>query len=155
MKVRQRDGLLVRRWLPIFEAAFVASSVCGSAAAASPAAMGQRVFDGPVALHGRLYTQADDLPTKIVRCANCHSFGTSPPVPNSNAPRLSSQWLEQLRQRRGGPKSSYDATRFCSLLRTGVDPVHIVINVEMPRYQMTDEECRALWAFLTRTSNGK
>src|SRR5215475_6648317 len=117
--------------------------------AGAPNDLGSRLFLGLAPLHGRLYTQSDELPSDVARCANCHAYGDSTPVPYSNAPRLNAQWLLANQRRRGGPKSHYDGQRFCSLLRTGVDPVYIVINVEMPRYELTDEECNSLWTFLT------
>lgn len=123
-----------------------------SSSAGSP---GEKLFTGATALHGRLYTQSDEMPSAVVRCANCHSHGGSDPVAYSNAPRLTRGWLVEDRRRRGGPKSHYDMKQFCSLLRTGVGPDHIVINVEMPRYVLTDEECSSLWVFLTEKSDGE
>lgn len=120
---------------------------------ARSAGLGSRLFHGFAPLHGRLYTQSDELPNGAARCANCHAYANSTPVPYSSAPRLSAQWLIVNRPRRGGPKSYYNQERFCSLLRTGVDPAYIVINVEMPRYELTDEECNALWVFLTGPSH--
>jgi hypothetical protein len=121
--------------------------------AAAPIGLGKRLFVGLAPLHGRLYTQSDDLPSEAARCMNCHAYRNSAPIPYSNAPRLSAQWLLGNRQRHGGPKSHYDRQRFCSLLRTGVDPSYIVINVEMPRYELTDEECSSLWTFLTEPAD--
>jgi protein SCO1/2 len=43
---------------------------------------------------------------------------------------------------------------FCSLLRTGIGPDHIVINIQMPRYTLSDNECRSLWEFLTEEPSG-
>jgi len=120
-----------------------------------PASAGDKLFTGATALHGRLYTQSDEMPSGVVRCANCHSHGRSEVVAYSNAPRLTREWLVEDRRRRGGPKSHYDVKQFCSLLRTGVGPDHIVINVEMPRYVLTDEECSSLWTFLTQTPEGE
>ncbi len=121
----------------------------------SAAGRGDKLFTGATALHGRLYTQSDEMPSGVVRCANCHSHGRSEAVAYSNAPRLTREWLVEDRRRRGGPKSHYDAQHFCSLLRTGVGPDHIVINVEMPRYVLTDEECSSLGAFLTDKPDGE
>lgn len=100
-------------------------------------------------LQGRLYTQSEDLPTTAVRCSNCHSHATSTSVPYSNAPRLTREWLQEDRRRRGGPRSHYDLASFCSLLRTGIGPDRIVINIQMPRYALSDGDCRSLWLFLT------
>ena len=110
---------------------------------------GAQLFAGAVPLQGRLYTQSEDLPTAAVRCANCHSHGGSADVSYSNAPRLTREWLQEDRKRRGGPKSHYDLGGFCSLLRTGIAPDRIVINIQMPRYALSDNDCRSLWVLLT------
>jgi hypothetical protein len=123
--------------------------------ASAVASQGDKLFSGATALHGRLYTQSDEMPSAVVRCANCHSHGRSEAVAYTNAPRLTREWLVEDRRRRGGPKSHYDTQKFCALLRTGVGPDHIVINVEMPRYVLTDEECGSLWAFLTDKTGGE
>jgi len=51
--------------------------------------------------------------------------------------------------RRGGPPSRYELGAFCRLLRVGIDPASVVIPGNMPRYQVTDQECRELWTYLT------
>jgi hypothetical protein len=50
--------------------------------------------------------------------------------------------------RRGGPPSAFDRDTFCRLLRTGVDPAWVVVDVSMPRYALSDEQCHALWTHL-------
>ena len=52
-------------------------------------------------------------------------------------------------RRRSGPPSRYDAGSLCTMLRTGVDPAHVIILRTMPRYDITDADCRALWLHLT------
>ncbi|AIS98481.1 cytochrome c family protein [Burkholderia thailandensis MSMB59] len=89
-----------------------------------------------------------DLPATVVRCANCHAAGASAAAANSIAPRLTRTWLADLQSRRGGPPSRYDRDAFCALLRTGLDPTYVMINVEMPRYRVSERDCAALWAFL-------
>ena len=116
---------------------------------ATYATRGGGLFTGTSPLQGRLYTQSEDLPAAAVRCANCHSHASSPSVPYSNAPRLTREWLQEDRRRHGGPRSHYDLAGFCSLLRTGIGPDRIVINIQMPRYALGDEDCRSLWVFLT------
>lgn len=118
------------------------------------ATRGAQLFAGGAPLQGRLYTQSEDLPAAAARCANCHSHGSSATVPYSNAPRLTREWLQENRRRRGGPRSHYDLAGFCALLRTGIGPEHIVINIQMPRYALSDEDCRSLWVFLTEDASG-
>jgi hypothetical protein len=118
-------------------------------AGAANATRGGQLFAGAAELQGRLYTQSEDLPTTAVRCSNCHSHASSASVPYSSAPRLTREWLQEDRRRRGGPRSHYDLAGFCSLLRTGIGPDRIVINIQMPRYALSDDDCRSLWVFLT------
>src|SRR5207253_1429315 len=111
------------------------------------------------------------LPPEVVRCNNCHArevAGMAPATaalvlisasgvtaeerPDSSesyGPILGSRTLMQRVARRGGPPSVYDAVLLCRVLRDGVDPAHVVIDQTMPRYTVTDAECRALWSFLT------
>jgi hypothetical protein len=37
-------------------------------------------------------------------------------------------------------------------MREGIDPAWVVIPQTMPRYAFTDQECGALWAFLSTRS---
>jgi hypothetical protein len=72
-----------------------------------------------------------------------------PDVPRSQAPRLTHDLLLVRHARRGGPPSNYDRDGLCTLLRRGVDPAHVMISVEMPRYTIDDSDCHALWRYLT------
>ncbi|WGS47438.1 hypothetical protein LFL97_40510 (plasmid) [Burkholderia sp. JSH-S8] len=129
--------------------------VAACAAAATPdtaheVSRGRALFVGAAALTGRLSTHPADLPEGAVRCANCHAVGRSASVSRSIAPRLTGMWLSELQARRGGPPSSYDRADFCALLRTGIDPAHVLINVAMPRYRISDRDCTALWCFISK-----
>lgn len=122
-------------------------------------AEGQALFRGEQALRGSLAGQSMALPVMATRCSNCHE--TRQPLPLSDqvasgasaartyASPLSAMWLQQARLRHGGPESVYDVRSLCQLLRTGVDPAMIMISTVMPRYQATQAECEALWAYLT------
>ncbi|AOJ47779.1 hypothetical protein [Burkholderia thailandensis] len=112
------------------------------------AAHGRALFAGAAPMQGRLSMHPRDLPATVVRCANCHAAGASAAAANSIAPRLTRTWLADLQSRRGGPPSRYDRDAFCALLRTGLDPTYVMINVEMPRYRVSERDCAALWAFL-------
>jgi len=39
------------------------------------------------------------------------------------------------------------------MLRTGVDPVYVVISRQMPRYTLSDDQCLDLWRYLMETSD--
>jgi len=110
---------------------------------------GQALFSGTIDLHGRIYTHVADMPSRVVKCSNCHAVADGPEVPRSQAPRLTHDLLLKPRARRGGPASNYDRGRFCTLLRQGIDPAFVMISVEMPRYTIDDANCGALWRYLT------
>lgn len=97
---------------------------------------------------GRIALHQSDLPSDVLRCANCHDSAGTPPVKRTVAPPLTRAWLIEPRERRGGPPSQYDFAGFCSLLQTGQDPTHIIVNVQMPRYTLSTKECEALWNYL-------
>jgi hypothetical protein len=64
-------------------------------------------------------------------------------------PTLTPALLTVAVRRRGGPPSRYDAASLCALLRTGVDPAHVIILRTMPRYDISDADCRSLWLHLS------
>jgi hypothetical protein len=109
---------------------------------------GRALFTGTSPLVGRIATHRSHLPSEVLRCANCHEWEASPPVPLTVAPSFSRSWLLGVKERRGGPASSYDLTAFCTLLRTGEDPAHLIVNVQMPRYELSARDCENLWHFL-------
>jgi hypothetical protein len=62
---------------------------------------------------------------------------------------LSAATLAEPVARRGGPPSRYDARSLCTLLRSGVDPAHVMVQRAMPRFDIDDLQCEALWQYLT------
>jgi hypothetical protein len=128
--------------------------VPGAAAWADGAARGGQLFDGEVALPARIAGQDFALPAQASRCVNCHGPARGDAAsPAARAqrigPALTAGTLSDVVRRRGGPPSRYDATSLCVLLRTGVDPAHVIILRTMPRYDIADADCRALWLHLT------
>jgi len=122
------------------------------AAEASPNldyARGQALFRGDIEMLGRIRSHLEVLPSAVIRCSNCHAAGTEPDVPRSLAPRLTHDLLLAPRARRGGPLSIYDRAAFCTLLQHGIDPAHVVVSEEMPVYVLSDEDCHALWRYVT------
>ena len=99
---------------------------------------------GPI--QARMAQQPDALPALAVRCINCHD--RSGAGAEFRAQVLSRENLLAQMSRRGGPATRFDAVSMCKLLSTGIDPAWIVINQTMPRYDLTDAQCRALWAYL-------
>lgn len=143
--------------------------VAASAAAADET--GQRLFNGQIVLSGRLAGHAEALPAQAVRCSNCHS--TRPSSDGARradaraaagsrvqagtaalpGPILNARTLLEPTARRNGPASTFDSAALCRLLREGVDPAHITLVPVMPRYELSDTQCTALWAYLIRTGS--
>jgi hypothetical protein len=116
-------------------------------------ARGEALFHGAAVMPAQLATHEELLPPVATRCSNCHEAPTvtpgraaADPRPYANA--LDRASLDAARSRRGGPPSRFDATRLCTLLRTGVDPAQVMLPATMPRYQATDAQCSDLWAYL-------
>lgn len=109
---------------------------------------GAALFNGKEPLNGRIRSHEETLPPEVVRCINCHGAKTSNDLSRVAAPHLDKAWLLDFHQRRGGPPSRYDQPAFCKLLRTGVDPAHILIAREMPTYNVDDADCASLWSFI-------
>lgn len=118
--------------------------------ACAQVALGGRLFDGMSSqpqrrLAGRLAGHERLLPPEAARCVNCHVAGPGSP---GFGPPLHAGTLAQPLARRGGPPSTYDAAALCRLLREGIDPAWVLISQAMPRYDATDAQCAALWAWL-------
>jgi hypothetical protein len=125
-----------------------------SSAGAEDAARGRQLFVGEVPLAARIVGQDFALPAQASRCINCHGMTTTAPgasgaLAQAAAPALSAATLGEAVRRRGGPPSRYDAAALCVLLRSGVDPAYVMIQRTMPRYDISDADCRALWQHLT------
>lgn len=125
-----------------------AETTAAQTATAAVSARGRALFTGQQPLVGRIALHPDHLPPEVLRCANCHDAVGSPPVQRTVAPALTPAWLTTPRERRGGPPTRYDAAAFCRLLQTGRDPANLVVNVQMPRYTLSDADCGALWRHL-------
>ena len=121
-------------------------------------AQGERLFHGEALLAGRIVGHTMVLPVTVSRCMNCHEARSTAVSAAASAvaggqagrygPTLDHETLGQLRTRRGGPPSRYDAAALCTLLRTGVDPAQVMIPQTMPHYDIADADCAALWAYL-------
>ena len=139
----------------------VASSA-GAAAGEGAASRGRELFTGAAPLNGTIAGHTSALPPPAARCVNCHAIGSAGPgragaasaaaSAASFGPLLTVQGLTGLVARRGGPPSRYDEAAFCRLLRQGVDPAWVMVPRSMPRYELNDADCRALWAHLTEPS---
>lgn len=132
--------------------------VAGLALAAMPSTAvvddGRGLFDGQRPLRGRIGDHAQWLPPGAAACANCHR--TRPEAADRSSfggrdagPLLDRASLTGHLERRGGPPSRYDRDAFCLTLRRGVDPAGVMLPRAMPRYEIDERDCDALWRFLT------
>lgn len=119
---------------------------------------GEALFRGEQAIPAHLAGQTMPLPAMATRCINCHETrqpaaltdGTSAAASaRTYASPLSAVWLQEARLRHGGPASTYDAQSLCQVLRHGIDPAKVMVSTVMPRYDATEAQCTALWAYLT------
>jgi hypothetical protein len=117
--------------------------------AGSVSERGRALFVGREALSGKLRHHRSPLPAEVVACRNCHALGPDAAPRAARGPRLDRALLLEQRPRRGGPPSAYAEASFCKLLRTGIDPAHVMIAREMPVYRADDAQCLSLWQFLT------
>ena len=123
----------------------------GEPAASASVARGARLFDGTEPLAGTLSGHGVPLPAEATRCIQCHEGPGKPTAaPSGFAPPLNRRELREARPRRGGPPVAYQQASFCRTLRTGVDPAHIVLPRAMPRFDVADDQCAALWDYLTQ-----
>lgn len=144
MKTRH---VLLMPWL-------VGAAALAQAGEPASALRGQRLFAGDAALAARIAGQDFDLTGDASRCVNCHqAVGAAAwsAIAGSQrfGPQLTPALLTQPMRRRGGPPSRYDAATLCTLLRSGVNPAHVVILRTMPRYDISDADCWSLWLHLT------
>jgi len=119
----------------------------------SSVATGRRMFLGESPLQGAIASHAELLPARTVACANCHLGTAGLGSGASFAPVLSRSGMTQLSSRRGGPPSVFAVASFCRMLRTGVDPAFILITRQMPRYTISDDQCRDLWSYLMEAND--
>ncbi len=138
--------------LSVTTAVWVARSSMGTPA------RGARLFDGRAPLTATLAGHTTPLPTQTARCSQCHA-GPGAVTPSAAdgrtafpGPPLDSQHLRAALSRRGGPPTAYDLASFCRTLREGIDPAHVVLPRTMPRFDIDDTRCEALWTHLTGTT---
>lgn len=134
----------------------LAVSIGPTKAASSPDenARGKRIFNGEEALQGKITGHSSNLPASLGRCASCHASVVPPRLEAQlearAAPLLDHTSLLEKQARRGGPPSAYDKNSFCQALRTGIDPQYIILTRTMPRFEVDEAQCNALWVYLTR-----
>jgi len=149
-----------RNWQQLlFSCLFLISLTFNANADVASHEVGKQLFFGKKPLIGKIVSQDFDLPIEASRCVNCHiSDQQSQPSEfvkktQTFGPPLNYQTLTDVKNIHGGPAFSYTATGFCTLLRTGIDPTQIVSKRSMPRYEISDEACNAIWMYLMSIKN--
>lgn len=104
---------------------------------------GAALYEGRKPLAARIAGHEEQLPSVATRCSNCHEG------PQTVA-TLNASTLAVKLPRRGGPPSRYDAATLCRVLREGIDPAYVMLPRAMPRYDIDDAGCAAMWAHLSR-----
>jgi hypothetical protein len=130
--------------------ALCTSSMATQAQADAAALRGAQLYDGRLPLTGQLRGHSDALPAAALRCSNCHEPSNASVTSASFAPRLDTRSLTQFEARRGAPQTRYDADTLCRVLRSSVDPGLVLLRKPMPQYHVTDDDCQALWLFLSQ-----
>ncbi|MEJ8812410.1 hypothetical protein WKW77_15100 [Variovorax ureilyticus] len=126
------------------------AATASATAAPDAVARGARLFDGAEPLAGTLSGHDAPLPSAATRCVQCHAGPGRSSAAGATTLSLDRNLLREARARRGGPPVAYDEASFCRTLRTGIDPASIVLPRSMPRFEVDDAQCAALWAYLTR-----
>jgi len=128
-------------------------AACTSGAVGGGAERGGRLFRGDEMLHASIRGHGTELPVDAVRCVNCHQPRSAPGeqgLGKALGPDVFGLQLTKAQPRRGGPPSRYRVEDLCRALRNGVDPAQVTLARSMPIYTLSDEDCQALWAFLTQ-----
>lgn len=119
-----------------------------TAAALSEKARGFALYHGWLSLPATIAGTGVALPVSASACVNCHE-GAATGGPIAIA-RLDGSTLATARRRGGGAVMAYDRDSFCRVLREGVDPSLVTISRTMPRFEVTDRQCEALWTWASQ-----
>jgi hypothetical protein len=137
---------MAARWSIGLAALWLSVVATAQTPAESSARRGERLFIGEEALKGTIVGHDAALPAFASKCVNCHDLAASEKA--NLGSKLTRAALLEAAARRGGPPSRYEPASFCRLLRTGIDPAHILILRAMPRYEIDDAQCLAIWNYL-------
>lgn len=117
--------------------------------ALTPASKPRDYYSGPARMRARLQGFDALLEPSSVRCSNCHGVdGGGIPRGVIKGTNIRSASLGNRRSASGAPWS-YDAGSFCTAVRRGIDGSGRILEPGMPRYDITDEQCRSLWNYVT------
>jgi hypothetical protein len=113
-------------------------------------ARGARLFDGNEPLTATLAGRTEPLAAGAARCSQCHAGPRAKDPKASMATVLDRYHLREALPRRGSQPVSYDLATFCQALRNGTDPARGALPSAMPRFEIDDVRCGALWAYVTQ-----
>ncbi|MFC3695173.1 hypothetical protein [Chenggangzhangella methanolivorans] len=136
-----------RRRFAVAALVVVALAAAAVLAWRSPIARGYMLFHGHAALEAKIFSGVA-LPVSASACVNCHE-GAASGGPRAIA-RLDRTTFSAPRTPRGGAPVSYDEASFCRLMREGVDPASVMVSRLMPRFDVSDADCAALFAYVSR-----
>lgn len=144
-------GDMMKRCMRLAAPAVLAMLIApaGVAYASKEVARGERIFNGRETVPARLDGHDRALPAQLGKCIACHGTTPRSGIEAGVAPPLTGDALTSARSRRGGKPFAYDRQTFCSTLRTGMDPQYVIMLRTMPRFEVSEEQCRALWSYLT------
>ena len=113
---------------------------------------GEAIFLGEEPIIARLQGDSAVLPSRLSHCSGCHESSLTGRLDRSAALRLDRSTLLSTKKRRGAIPSAYSRDAFCRVVRTGVDPVFVMVAREMPRYEVDEVQCSSLWSYVTDRS---
>jgi hypothetical protein len=138
-----------------FAALLAWTGACCAGDLSTDADRGRRLFDGREVTVARLPGHVDPLPQGLGACVNCHGNAKPSNLEARLAPALDRAMLLGWLPRRGGPMSAYNQDSFCRALRTGIDPAYIILARPMPRFEIDQAQCAALWTYLTESEESR
>ena len=95
----------------------------------------------------------DSAPATLFACANCHGLeGEGKREGGLVAPALKSQQLLGTTTSNPQAKPGYNETTFLKAITKGINAKNELLSTAMPRYQLTDSQTQALFAYLKRLS---
>jgi hypothetical protein len=142
-------GTAGRRRMLAAAAVAVALAAGATAVAGSGWVRGWALYHGHLEAAGRIMGHGADLPPAAARCANCHDAAPGAGLARRSIAPLDRASLTEARPRRGGPPSAYTSESFCAVVRGGIDPAMVMVNRTMPRFDMPDADCAALWTYVS------
>jgi hypothetical protein len=114
------------------------------------AARGERLFDGREPVAATLAGHTASLPPQLAACIACHGGAAAPSSLEVRvAPPLGCTLLSRRHDKQGEPPLLYERESFCRTVRTGSNPNYVMLGREMPRFDLSQAQCDALWIYLT------